>query len=176
MTLAGSVASWLGPIMFEAGAGQLKKMLSDGTAGQLLGGVVEQIAGKLGVKPEQKAIEAAYEQRPVEVIQAVQEVDDHYAAIEEARSTMMQSQHRLQEAELGAGLLARIGRPLNTILFAFECLCLMLAVCWVVVRGIPVNLDFNQVAPLLALVVPVLTAQAGVIGWDARQQRLASER
>lgn len=174
MSLAGTAASWLGPILLQAGADQLKRMLNDGTAGQLIGGVIEQIAGKLGVPATQAGIEDAYKNEPIEVIQAVQEVDEHYSRIEEARSAMMISQHQLQQAELGAGLLARVGRPLNTIFFAFECLALMLAVCFTVVRGIPPNLDFNQVAPLLALVVPVLTAQGGVIGWDARQQSLAA--
>lgn len=174
MSLAGTAASWLGPILLQAGADQLKRMLNDGTAGQLIGGVIEQIAGKLGVQPTQAAIEAAYKVTPTEVIQAVQEVDEHYSRIEEARSATMISQHQLQQAELGAGLLARVGRPLNMIFFAVECLALMLSVCLVVLRGIPPNLDFNQVAPLLALVVPVLTAQAGLAGWDSRQQSLAA--
>lgn len=174
-TLIAGAAKWLGPILLEAGADYLKDMISGDGGGDLAGGVIEQIAGKLGVPAEQKPIEDAFAKRPTDVIQAVQEVDTFWADIEKSRSASMQSQHRLAEAELGAGLLARIGRPLNTILFAIECLCLMLAVCWVVMRGIPASLDFNQVAPLLALVVPVLTAQAGVIGWDARQQRLVAK-
>lgn len=176
MSLVSSAASWLGPILLQAGADQLKRMLNDGTAGKLIGGVIEQIAGKLGVQPTQASIEQAFKDDPNEVIQAVQEVDEHYARIEEARSAMMISQHQLQQAELGAGLFARIGRPLNMICFAVECFALMLSVCFVVLRGIPPNLDFNQVAPLLALVVPVLSAQAGLAGWDSRQQRLAAER
>lgn len=179
MTIGAGITSWLGPILLEAGAEQLRKMIGDGAAGRLAGGIVEQIAGKLGIPPTQTSIEQAYREDKSEVIDAVRSVDDHYQALarmEEARAVTMQSQHRLQETELGSGLLARIGRPLNTIFFAVECLALMLAVCWIVVRGIPASLDFNQVAPLLALVVPVLTAQAGVIGWDARQQRLAGAR
>ena len=174
MSLVNAAAGWLGPILLEAGASQLKKMLSNGTAGQIAGGVIDQIAGKLGVPATQKDIEQAWRDTPTEVIQAVQEVDDHYARVEEARARTMRSQHQLQQAELSAGLLARIGRPLNTILFGAECAALMTAVCVVIIRGIPANLEINSVAPLLALVVPVLTIQAGIIGWDSRQQTLAT--
>ena len=173
-TLATGILSWLGPILLEAGADQLKTMLGDGSAGKIAGGVVDQIAGKLGVQPTKASIEQAYKDNPNDVIDAVQQVDQHYADIEIARNQTMQSQHQLQQAELGAGLLARIGRPLNTILFGFECASLMASVCIVVVRGIPPDLDINSVSPLLALVMPVVTIQGGVIGWDSRQQSLAT--
>lgn len=173
-TLLGAAATWLGPILLEAGADHLKKMLADGSAGKIAGGIIDQIAGRLGVPPTGEAITDAYKADPAEVIQAVQDVDEHYSRIEEARSATMQSQHQLQQAELGAGLLARIGRPLNTILFGGECAALMISVCIVIVRGIPATLDINSVAPLLAMVVPVLTIQAGIIGWDSRQQSLAT--
>lgn len=174
-TLLGAAATWLGPILLEAGADQLKKMLGDGSASKIAGGIVDQIAGKLGVPPNADGILDAYKADPREVIQAVQEVDEHYAAIELARSETMRSQHQVQIAELGSGLLARIGRPLNTIFFAGECAGLMISVCIIIVRGIPASLDINSVAPLLAMVVPVLTIQAGIIGWDARQQTLATK-
>lgn len=64
-------------------------------------------------------------------------------------------------------LLTRVWRPMNGFLFSVGCLIIVAMVCVMLLPKIPVD---ASVLPLIDIVVPVMTAWAGVVSYYVGQR------
>lgn len=175
----------LGPLLGSLGLPVLKSLIENfvpGVPGKVAGVALQAIGDALQTPADAGAIAAAINQDPAAATIALQPIERDYAAeleqlakIETVRSAAMETQHQLQTVELTApGLTQRIWRPFLGLLFAFECAGVVLTVCLVILRGVHAGLDLGSLAGLLGLVGTVFVSQAGLLGYDVRQERLSN--
>lgn len=159
-TIAGLALKFGAPFLAD-----LLRSKVPGVAGKALG----KIAERLGTDEDPIAVERAIPTRP-DVFQEV-ETQDHAYLVDLMREETEQLRilHDTMEGERDSkSLLQRAWRPFNGFLFGIACLCLIITVCHVVwAQKVP---DADAIAPILALIGPVITAWAGVVGWIAHRR------
>ncbi|MEO4040238.1 3TM-type holin [Hoeflea sp. CAU 1731] len=157
-------------ILLSVGAPILAGILKakGGKGGAIAGEVLETVAGKLGTDATPQAIEEAYNADPEVFTKTVRTIETDYAAIARAGAEAHLAYIELVKADRdSADLLTRIWRPLNGFLFPVGCLIIVATVCVMLLSRIPVD---ASVLPLIGIVVPVMTAWAGVVGYYVGQR------
>ncbi|MBW8635864.1 hypothetical protein K1W69_01610 [Hoeflea sp. WL0058] len=89
-------------------------------------------------------------------------IETDYAAIARAGAEAQVAYIEFAKGDRdSADLLIRIWRPMNGFLFPVGCLIIVATICVMLLSRIPVD---ASVVPLIGIVVPVITAWAGVVG------------
>ncbi len=160
------------PILLNLGAPIIAGILKDrfGRGGETAGAVLTTLAMELGTDPTPEAITDAYEADPAGFTEKALKVEANYSEIARAAAEATMSYHRvLAGDQKAADALTRLWRPFNGAAFGVCVIMVVVTVCFVIIRQIPVD---ESAYPLVALVVPSLTVMAGVVGYYVRQRTL----
>ena len=157
-------------ILLSVGAPILAGILKSkgGKGGAIAGDVIEAVADKLGTDATPQAIEDAYKADPDTFTQTVRTIETDYAEVARAGAEAHMAYIELVKGDRdSADLLTRIWRPLNGFLFPVGCLIIVATVCVMLLSRIPID---ASLLPLIGIVVPVMTAWAGVVGYYVGQR------
>ncbi|MCI5075637.1 3TM-type holin [Oricola sp.] len=161
---AAAGAEILIPILTKAGAPILKGIIRrriGGKGAEIAAEAIDAVAGRLGTEPTPDAIVEAHkaDAQHVETIVRETEADfgEQWLAYLGVLETDARSEDRLQ----------RLWRPLLAYGFGLAAIMMLATVCIVILRQIPLN---AELAPLLAIVVPIFTYWAGIVGYYVRQR------
>ncbi|MBW8640471.1 holin family protein [Hoeflea sp. WL0058] len=157
-------------ILLSVGAPILAGILKSkgGKGGAIAGDVIEVVAERLGADATPQAIEEAYKADPEVFTQTVRTIETNYAAIARAGAEAHMAYIELANGDRNsADLLTRVWRPINGFLFPVGCLIIVVTVCVMLLSRISVD---ASVLPLIGIVVPVMTAWAGVVGYYVGQR------
>ncbi len=157
-------------ILLSVGAPVLAGILKSkgGKGGAIAGDVIEAVADKLGTDATPQAIEDAYRADPEIFTKTVRTIETDYAAIARAGAEAHMAYIELVKGDGdSADILTRIWRPMNGFLFPVGCLIIVATVCVMLLSRIPID---ASLLPLIGIVVPVMTAWAGVVGYYVGQR------
>ena len=157
-------------ILLSVGAPILAGILKSkgGKGGAIAGDVIEAVADKLGTDATPQAIEDAYKADPDTFTQTVRTIETDYAEVARAGAEAHMAYIELVKGDRdSADLLTRIWRPLNGFLFPVGCLIIVATVCVMLLSRIPID---ASLLPLIGIVVPVMTAWAGGVGYYVGQR------
>lgn len=170
----------LAPLFVKFGAPILADLVLSRSP-KIVRDVLGSVATKLGIdaNPETIAetLEAADPRSEAAVYEAEQQDISYWTRIAEIEAAMHAETQATMRAEHGArSVLTRNWRPINGLALAAECFMLIATVCVKLLSGdLP---DLDAYAPLLAIIGPTLTAQAGVVGvytWRRSTEKIAGK-
>ena len=130
---------------------------------------IDKIGEALGTGPDPEAIQGRLEGDP-DLIQTVEHQNyDYLVDLMHEETEQLRILHDTMAGErTSKSLLQRAWRPFNGFLFGIACFSVILTACHVVwTQKVP---DADAIAPILALIGPVITAWAGVVGWIAHRR------
>lgn len=170
-----AIAATLLGLVTNLGLPVLTKILQGDKAGAI-DTVVKRVADELGV-PDAQAIENFVTTDPENVGQILQTIEADYAEIARAASDATVSYHTILNADQKSeSILARSWRPLNGILFGFECAGLVAAFIFCMATD---RVDVIATASsTFGFLGTVLTAHAGVVGvytWRRTTEKTAGQ-
>lgn len=162
----------LGPLAISAGANVVAQVLrtTGGKPGAIAADVIDAVSKKTGIPATPESLGREAVDNPGRLEEALRDVQrenaERLAAILAAEVEMAKFRTEIVKGEqASSSLMQRIWRPLNGVLFGLCCSAVVLTVCIVLLRSTPVRAD---VSPLLALIVPVITGWAGIVGFYAK--------
>lgn len=157
MSVAAAVPILIG-IATDFGLPLLRKALGDRIGSrntELAEDVIKAVAKRAGVSPEELP---EVPEKDLLAAAHLAELND----MPDLLSKHFESWHEiLKRDQESRDTIARIWRPLNGLAFGLACYTVILTVCIAVLLKIPLKQDLM---PLVGLVVPVITAWAGVVG------------
>lgn len=147
----------------RVGAPLLEKFITNRLGepvGEMVGPVVDMIAGELGVPNTEEAIERDYQADPERVTEVIQSVQSNPRTMELYKSYLS----ILSADTSSEDWFTRNWRPMAALGFAASTGLTITTSCFGVVWALTHTVDLSGVMPLVGLVVPALTVWAGVVG------------
>lgn len=166
--MAALTIATIASLALKFGAPILADLLKSKTPG-VVDRAIDKAGEFLGTGKDPIAIKNRLEEEPA-VVEAIEVQNrDFFVDLMREETEQLRIVHETMAGErTSKSLLQRAWRPFNGFLFGIACFCLIVTVCHVVwAQKVP---DADAIAPILALIGPVITAWAGVVGWIAHRR------
>lgn len=136
---------------------------------EIIDRAIDKVGDFLGTGNDPVAINNRLAREPDLVKTIESENRDFFVELMREETEQLRIVHETMAGErTSKSLLQRAWRPFNGFLFGIACFSLIVTVCHVVwAQKVP---DADAIAPILALIGPVITAWAGVVGWIAHRR------
>lgn len=166
--MAAVIITTIAGLALKYGAPILADLLKSKTP-EIVDRAIDKVGDFLGTGNDPVAINNRLASEPDLVKTIESENRDFFVELMREETEQLRIVHETMAGErTSKSLLQRAWRPFNGFLFGIACFCLIVTVCHVVwAQKVP---DADAIAPILALIGPVITAWAGVVGWIAHRR------